>query len=217
MASRIAVVCAGLFLVSAAAADAAYLYPWDEGNPTVVDPDDTGIETAQDILRAWHAYDGTYHYFRIDLEGQPTAGPPNGHPDIYGIYMDSKPGGGSNSVDFQYIPSSLAGIDFVTDSHYREPDGFWRNDYHTWSPYAQWFNFRPLTSDEHQESENSGATLEWKITAEDIGAEVTWWAANLTTGFPSITHDITEGTFFPEPGSGMLAMIMLGWALRKRR
>lgn len=214
---RSLIVVALLSLVWATTAHGDYLYDWDSTSPVFVDGENLEVGPGQDILQVWHAFDGTDHYFRMDLRGKPTTGDSAG---IYGIYFDSKPGGGNNTDQIQYIPDSLTEINYILDSHFEETDVYFRHDYHKWSPYGGWV-FRALESGEHQESENGGATLEWKIPAveegEGIGEEFTWWASGIVPGFPSTVYDITDPIVFPEPATALLVLIVTGGCMLRRR
>lgn len=190
----------------------AYLYPWS-ATPTYTDAPDPGLPGAQDILDVWHAYDGSFHYFRIDLRSAPVPNDP-GSPDIYGIYIDAIPDrGGYNTDVVQYIPNELTGIDFITDSHFGST-GFFRSEYHVWDFYA---GFYRLAIDDHQETENGGTTLEWKVTAADIGSDFTFSAADLNFGFPSTTHDVLGPIAVPEPTSALLWVVVLAYSSRRPR
>lgn len=196
--------------LAAGSARAAYLYPWP-ASPSVVDPEDAALPAVQDILNCWHATDGAFHYFRMDLRGAPMNAQAQAA-QIYGIYIDSIPLVGGGNGDVQYIPAPLAGIDYILDTHF-DDQGILRHDYHTWSPYTKVFAYS--TPDATQETENGGTTLEWKVAAGDIGPTFTWYGANLTQGQPSITNDITAPVVVPEPASVLLLMVPL-LLLRRR-
>jgi hypothetical protein len=207
-----------MLFVAAASAEAAYLYDWDNAPSMMVNDDnETGIGPGQDILAAWHAYDGTYHYFRIDLEAAPSNGDVA---EIYGIYIDSYSGGGSNN-DVQYIPNPVSGVDFILDAHFYPDASYNRHDYHVWSPYLTVFNVVTPVS---QHSENGGTTIEWQVERirmvngvnVDIGTEFTWQAADLTQGSPSTTHDLVEPVYFPEPATGLCFLLGIGAMIRRR-
>jgi len=211
----------GLFATLSGGLQAEYLYPWSAA-PAVTDENDAGISDQQDILAAWHAFDGTYHYFRVDLEAAPTS-VNGGAAEIYGIYIHSRPGGGSNA-DVQYIPAGVGDVEYILDTHVRQDTpGYQRHDYHVWSPYLRVFNF--TTPDATQQTENGGRTLEWKVAnlrlvngnPELIGTSFTWTAADLTQGSPSTTHDLAESVYFPEPGTALLGVLALSWAVSRRR
>jgi hypothetical protein len=203
-------VSAGILLVGyGAAAEGAYLYPWSPA-PTVTSPVNPALLGARDIVAAWYATDGAYHYFRIDLREAPVTGAQTAA-EIYGIYIDAISGGGDNR-DISYIPQGLSGIDHILDSHFNESQGYLYFHDHHWSPYVGWYAPAPLAADQHQQSENGGRTLEWKteINAPNgIGTTFTWWASDIIQGSPSTTFDLTSPQYVPEPGTLVLLSLAL--------
>lgn len=196
-------------------AQGAFLYPWP-ATPTVSDPLDTGLNPSTDIRGAWYATDGVYRYFRLDLEA-PVTNTTNGSAMVYGIYIDSKPGGGQNDAIVNYIPASLSGIDFIADSHL-DPDGYFRHDYHIYSPsYGGFYVYVEPYS--HQQTENGGRTLEWQVPIfeGDMGNQFTFWAASMDLGNPTTTYDITGEFQVPEPAGFVLSLLAAAAALRRRR
>jgi hypothetical protein len=207
-----------LQLPFAPSSSGAYLYDWDTlPSVMVLDPLHDSLspyKSGQDITAAWHAFDGGYHYFRIDLASAPSR---RNFADIYGIYIDSKAGG---ATDFnRYTPGPLppsARIDFIVSSEYEVCE--WDAELLMWKNTK----FRELKEDPlFRHSENGGTTLEWKIkdNYQDhkyIGDPVTWWAATLEPGHsPTITFDITSAVVVPIPnaawllGSGVVALLVL--------
>ena len=189
---------------------ANYIDDINYGSPTVDEGIDSQLQPGQDILYAWHVYDSGYHYFRIDLRGEPSGGIPPNNAGLYGIYIDSLPGGGSG-LDTSYVPYTLSGIDYIVDSHFQtEFGGWWQDDYHIWNGSAYDLGTPPVA----QQSENSGITLEWKVAAGDIGTAFTWWAATHDIGSEVDTYDMTgPQTVVPIPtaiwllGSGLVGLI----------
>lgn len=209
------VVCLGLFVFLAPAH--ADLIAWT--TPDVVDASGDAFP-GQDIIAAYHEFDGTYHYFRIDLSGAPQTGfLSNGFSENYGIYINSEPGGASGLVNTGYLPSTLSGIDYIVDSHF-DPNmnqgvgDFYQHDYHDWNGTI-FVATTPAATDQN------GTVLEWKISAADLGTEFTWWAATHDPGFlPENAYDITTAvdTVVPIPASAWLfasgLVGLMGW--RKR-
>ena len=195
-------------------AQAAYLYDWSNNPHTsVIDPDDPypPVPAGTDILKVLHAYDGGFHYFRMDLEEAP-AFTGMSYAFLHGIYINSKSGGVDGPVS-GYIPNSLTGIDQILDSHYSPYlGGFIQDDFHdnmSGSDPSAWSLtkaqapgvFETLKSD-------GGKTLEWKIIDTAIGSTFSWWAAThdvCPTG--EITYDVTnriDVNPVPIPGAVLL-------------
>lgn len=207
-------ICVLMIVVSAA--NAAYITGWSP-TPTLTDANDLAILDSQDILKVWYTADATNHYFRMDLQGVPSGASYSG---IYGIYIDAVAGGASGG-DYTYIPNALSGVDFIVDSHFDDLSGAFNQwDFHIYDDGAESWSYGVL--DGHQESENGGITLEWKIAKSKIGTEYTFRAATHDGGSSTTTYDyapdVSEGGFYvPEPAS--LSLLVIGGMalLRKRR
>lgn len=191
-------------------ASANYLYTWSD-TPDIIAANEE-LKNATDILAAWHATDGAYHYFRIDIESAPDVGD---YADIYGIYIDAMDGG--NESNISYVPQGLYGIDYIVDSHFNPyiptDEGWYFNDFHTeWNGTIYETRSEPIAV---QQTMNGGTTIEWQINVSDIGSDFTWRAAThmLTEG--DDTRDITVASTFtstsdvPVPGS----IVLLGAGL----
>jgi len=200
-------------------ANAAYLTSWG-ATATFSDPNDGAISTAQDILNVWYDADATYHYFRMDIEAAPTTAGSN-YASIYGVYIDAIAGGASGG-DYNYIPNAITGVDFIVDAHFDTSltGSFDQWDFHIYDDGSSSWSLGVL--DDHQESENSGTTIEWKIARSKIGNEYTFRMATHDGGSATTTYDyapdIGEGGYYvPEPT--MLSVLAIGgcMALIKRR
>ncbi|MBU1404922.1 MAG: VPLPA-CTERM sorting domain-containing protein [Proteobacteria bacterium] len=216
---------AGCLLAQTGMAEASLYSGWS-ATPTVTDNNDE-FKQATDILAAWHATDGDYHYFRIDIEAPPSAAE---WTDIYGIYINSQAGVGANgpTSGLGYIPWELNGIDYVLDSHYNPMLGFYQNDFHYDWNQATLFQVDTslaATGRAKQYVNGSGMSLEWKIAAGDIkmdGEAFTWYAASHGIALGSDTHDLTaaaQASAVPLPaGFWLLGSGLLGLAgVRRKR
>lgn len=200
----------------------ALLTNWD--NPptglsvvSVTDLQDAG--NAWDIKKAWHATDGDYHYFRMDLAQAPGTA---SYAGIYGIYIDAVDGG--SPAGFTYVPNE-PGIDYALDSHYGPNEaplggqGFIQHDFHLWNNSLQLMQNLGTPG-----NLQTGATLEWKIEVNKIGSSFTWFAAthDYIGNTISVTWDRTEGMTasapVPAPSAGLLfASALLGLSLVRRK
>lgn len=211
-------------LALAVPASAAYFYNWDTAQK-FTDPVNDAPYTptpGQNVIAAWHAFDGTYHYFRLDLLSAPAYTVPPGYANTYGLFIDSKGGGAPNSDRF--VPGALTGIDYIVGTEL-EFEGI-RHSRLDWDKTLQRWR-----GDEFQESdnlrfhatENGGSTLEWRVKEAGnflIGSSFTWWAASMLPGNESgvgkQTYDVMA-TPIPNAawllGSGVLALI----GLKRRR
>lgn len=199
----------------------AYLYAWSD-IPDVIDGINSELPGGQDIITAWHATDGNYHYFRMDLRSAPSASE-NGLPNfagLYGIYIDQKPGGAIGSDPLQtYVPDSLSGIDNIIDSHY-EPNfgGFYLNDFHIWTSNQTFLKTVPSAV---SQSENGGTTLEWAISVSALdNSEFTWWAVTHDIGASAPTYDQTSpqsSSPVPLPAAGWMFLTGLFGLLKIHR
>lgn len=196
----------------------AYMYTWDVNAPHVEfypDPNDSVGPGGRDILSGiWWAWDvqADIYYFRMDLEAPPTLSDAG---DIYGIYIDSGPGG-SGALN-AYVPSELTGVDYIIDSHWNQIDGFFSPHFH------QWTGGGPVGWDTNAGGTptfaNSGATLEWSIPGASLPDNFTFWGGIIDTGGGVVTTwDLAEGGPTPEPTTlALLGLGLGGLYLRRRR
>jgi hypothetical protein len=220
--------------LSPAPASAAYYYQWGTAPSQMYsDPSNDAPYTptlGQNLVTAWHAFDGTYHYFRLDLASAPSYLNPPGYADTYGLYIDSKPGGAPS--DDKNVPGTISGIDYIVSTALD-----FQGKKHTildWDPALQRWR-----RDEFQGSDNflfqaldGGKTLEWRVKEAGnfiIGSSFTWWAASMLPGgdhSAPITYDLTGASVFPSNspavpipsaawllGSGVIGLI----GLKRRR
>jgi len=184
------------------------LYDWDS---TTADYDDQNrdefrISGGQDILRAWHAVDDTYHYFRLDLRDTPTTGD---YAALYGIYIDVAAGGADGGAFGQtYVPDQLQGIDYIVDSHFEPtwyPDDWFKHDTHEWNDADGTFTISGIPV-----NQQTGATLEWKVAIADLGGATsfTWYGVSHDIGGSETTYDVTTAVAatspVPLPAAGWL-------------
>lgn len=165
----------------------AYLYDWN-ATPDITDGVDYELDGGQDILAAWYAGEGGYHYFRLDLRETPTAGNFAG---LYGFYIDAGLGGMNGSQPGNtYQPENLDGIDNIVDSHFQPEFGGWfKDDVHTYNAVSG--NFDLTTPLATAQSANGGTTLEWKVAVSDLNlGEFTWWAVTHDIGSDTQTYDM---------------------------
>lgn len=209
-------------VLSGSASAVAVSFPdWD--NPaglsvvSVTDPQDAG--NAWDISKAWHATDGAFHYFRMDLAQAPGTA---NYAGIYGIYIDAFSGG--SPATYSYLPNE-PGIDYALDSHYspnmaQGGPGFFQHDFHQWNDNSQvMVNFYTPVN------QQTGATLEWAISVDAIGSSFTWFAAthDYVGNIIQLTWDRTGITAsapapVPAPSAGLLfASALLGLSLARRK
>jgi hypothetical protein len=180
----------------------------------------------------WWQRDATYDYFRVDLAGAP-------HDtlydwaNVYGVYMDGMTGG-APSTD-SYVPSELAGVDWIVDWHPATADvtadslldpGSGGNvfHFHTWSS-GTWSTTN-LAATEYYVAFNDGDessgnnTMQWRIATANLMAlyDFTGASHDLASG-EGTTFDLTETEQVPEPAT--LALMGLGLAglagIRQRR
>jgi len=200
----------------------ALLTDWDNpGLSKVFVEDGQDHNNAWDISKAWHATDGAFHYFRMDLVQAPGI---TQHAGIYGIYIDTVAEIGS-PAGFTYVPNQ-EGIDYALDSHYGPNEapqggqGFIQHDFHQWNNGLMLMQ-RLGTPGNLQ----TDATLEWKIEVNKIGSSFTWFAAthDYIGNTISVTWDRTGMTAsapapVPVPSAGLLfASALLGLSLARRR
>ena len=203
----------------------AYIYDWTLPSVQVVtDPaGDSRRGTGTDILAAYHAYNGIYHYFRMDLAAAPT---PIDHNEAltYGFYIDYKPGGapaGPWNTTHPNVP--VPGIDLIVLSATNAPSSpiaWLGNVTKEWVANVSDFNNRFYFTEvprinQFQYTEGGGTILEWRYGDNGIlGANFTWVAANVgPTG--EYFNDMTTATVTPIPsavwllGSGIIGLVGL--------
>lgn len=185
-----------------------YLAPPGHGNPN----------DGQDIITVSYATSATHHYFRIDLEGAPSAVDGIGdlnYSGMYGLYIDAdnNAGTGGAGVAWDYIPNAVSGIEIILDSHY-DPffGGYFQWDKHTYSGGT--FGTAALVASEHEEN---GATLEWAVAKADLQGEFKFWVAAHDQGSSVPTYDLEGSWVVPEPATlGLLGVFSSGiWFVRR--
>ena len=224
-----------VFLLSAPTFASAYIYDWTAPGVQVrTDPaDDSGGPTGTEILAAYHAYVGTYHYFRMDLAAAPTAlTPPNtlGTAETYGFYIDSLPGGAPAGSPGDPPPSvpGVSGIDIIVRSNTNvyDPPLYWTDTAsYLWDSGTNSFAATDWGAVVFAHDMNGGATLEWRYTDAYglMGSNFTWWAANLGPNL-GVVNDMTAATSSVVPipsavwllGSGIIGLVGLKRRQAKR-
>ncbi len=222
-------------LLAAATAGAAPSFTWP-GAPaysvTVNDPDEGLAKTAQEILSAAYAWDGTHHYFRITLKAAPSGvGPTDNFAGNYGIYIqkDANPAEGWSFNDTNYLPYNIQGltvadvssIDIALDGHWNYGGGgasFPAIGQHNHVATATPGAFSYETLDGFNPQVGSSNVIEFKLGTAFLpaGAGFTWFAGTLDNGSEIGTYDLTAPTHVPEPMT--LGLLGLGGvALLRRR
>ncbi len=194
-------------------AAAAPLYDW--GRADVRTYEDPAGDTRHgrgpyiaclDIVSARHAFDGTYHYFRIDLAVEPSMG------DIpeelkrqyydarYGIYVNSGPDGARDTD--RYVPQ----IPWI-DLRENRIDAILDAKLGDWNHKFRYWNGTDFTGTTDLAFQRTGATLEWKVKA-DFGADFTWHAATMLPGQGphKKTFDHAYGNQPPIPAPGAVRL-----------
>ena len=227
-----------VFVLSAPVFASAYIYDWSgAGVQAITDPaDSVGGLTGTDILNAYHAYDGTYHYFRMDLAAAPTslnAGV------TYGFYIDCAPGGApAGPWDTTHPNVPAPGIDLVISSGTNIPiPNVPPGTPVTWMGYVskQWFPgisesdnrfYQTFRVDQFQATEGGGTILEWRYDDSNgyVGSNFTWMAANVGPD-GNYFNDVTAATSSVVPipsavwllGSGIIGLVGLKRRQAKQR
>jgi hypothetical protein len=204
---------------------------WDTGASTQLDATgENGISsgtllyTGQEIVSTSYKKDGTIHYFRLDILGQPEATKGNYFSGIYGIAIDSKAGGADGSTSATvYDPPVVTGIDYLLDSHW-ELDSFdpsvlyyVKADLHEWDGSTSYSVSDLTTEFNGAHSHDTGTTyyqLEWSIDESIIGTTVDqWYGYTLDGGSANDYYDLV-----PEPTTlGLMSIGGLAVLVRRRR
>ncbi|OGP81430.1 MAG: hypothetical protein A2Z40_00270 [Deltaproteobacteria bacterium RBG_19FT_COMBO_60_16] len=177
----------------------ALLYSW----PTTVTDDkgDTAVKQ-KDILSASHAFDGSFHYFRIDMLREPRWKAA----ETYGFFIDSK-AGGADPTGSNLISGGLSGIDFIVSTDYSITGVPGARTLTTNPAFKQWAgtDFTGIT-DGGLAFLQSERVLEWKINKNYFDSPFTFWAASLKPGnSPATTYDLTSNAVTtPIPGAAWL-------------
>ncbi len=117
------------------AASGAQAFTYDWSNATVIsDPVEGNIAAGRDITGVMYDYnqaDGN-QYFRMDMAGPLS----DAAPTTYAFYVNALTGGG-NGADFDYVPDSLNGIDYIIDGTLDNTlfgdVGGWRYNLYAWN------------------------------------------------------------------------------------
>lgn len=178
-----------MFLAGSAHAD--YLYDWAQVQ-TIADnaADGSNVQGGNDITEIQHAYANGTHYFRIDLTDSLSTD------TNYGIYIDSREGGGTTApatgIDYYLLSDYLKVSWDATESRWKVNETF-----SSTNGQGIYFQF----------SEDNGRTLEWSISPTDevwdFGTSFNWLAA--TTSDKGILYDTTQQVAStPIPGAAWL-------------
>ena len=181
-----------------------------EGVTPVSDANDP-VSAGQDILAAWYDVEDDYAYFRIDLAGAPQQSPGE-YAGIYGIYLVTD-GNGPEGDDWDIVPDTLDGIDYVLTSHFNqlgipwEPPAF-HFDFHAWN--GSTFASTAMPEGDYSVDGNSGMTLEWRVSLSSLGdpQNLTWYAATHDSGSCAPTYDLVGPTTVPVPEPASAAMLL---------
>ncbi len=190
-----------LLLPASRPAEAGFLYDWSRAD--VRQFEDPAGDTKNyrnpyiaclDIVSARHAFDGTHHYFRIDLAAEPSLScvPENSRKEYYdaryGIFIDSTWGGARESN--RYVPQ-IPGVDRPEN----RIDAILDAKLGDWNRRHRYWNGTDFNSDANVTFQRTGATLEWKFQG-DFGAGFKWYAAVMV---PNPEHSRKTFDFAPAP------------------
>lgn len=166
----------------ARAASTTIAYDWSQGIE-VFDAREhgEGLPDRMDIKSAYYGSDDNYHYFRIDVFNDPTNANTG---DSYAFFLDTRAGGldgGTGTIP--YVPATLHGVDAAIGSSYIWDDGF--------VPFFSEADAGVNLSTTYLGKEfydfggkyqKDAAVLEWAIPKEELGNDLSAWAATYGTG-----------------------------------
>jgi hypothetical protein len=147
-----------------------------------------------DIVAARHAFDGKYHYFRIDLAAEPSlADVPEAlrkeyYDTRFGIFINSGWGGARESN--RYVPQ-IPGVDRPEN----RIDAILDAKLGDWNSSRRYWNGTDFTRDTKVMFQRTGAILEWKYEG-DFGADIKWHAAVM---IPNPEYSKKTFDFAPAP------------------
>lgn len=194
------------------------------GNYTqvITDPSNDAFNDGGDewyeITGVYFGYDVSNYYFRIDLNGAPTAGDTLTF-DEFAIYIDADTddatgGDGSGS---NYVPDPFNGIEYILDLHWDNGGQNWGADhFHTnTTGNAYDTDASALTV---QTSENGGKSIELGLAKTELPSGPWTVYAGTNDSVNGDTSDITAGAQVPEPATlGLLGAGGLAMLFRRRR
>jgi len=182
------------------------------------------LAPGEDMIKTYYRFDSGIHYFRMDLLNPPSEGG-SGFAPAYSIQIDYIAGGLShgdptaNDTQSYFVANPLSGIDLILTSHYFA--GLYLNkvlrytDDGTEISNMDNTNLLALLGGAFQNTENSGATLEWSLAASELNGT----GALDPSLFWFVTHDIDSGdggTYdlaIPVPESSSISLLVAGIAI----